>query len=320
MTNCLSFDLDARLANVDRMNVEFAEIIKSQCFCHQADSFSSVFVDQGLYIWKHTLESSYPRFPISPSVMNLRQSSLWKNGFVSQENFLDSSSCSALVSAFDPNKPCQLPSQNLIASITNSVQSWQDTYLPEGLVLIPWRSHVYMMNSTSSSASCKWHYDLEQPDTSVFMLLYLNDPFTDTSGTEEDSAWSGTAIIDAYQSMLVSSYSGYIGAPVAHRVDSFASQLFNPRPIETSVVASTGKALFFQPGRCLHRAHIPHSGDRYILHIAFTIAPSDVLLHNVISNSLETYHRSSFDRMLSGSFDHRQEKLSVPPLPIRVSI
>ena len=111
-----------------------------------------------------------------------------------------------------------------------------------------------------------------------------------------------------------------IGAPVAHRVDSFSSQLFNPKPIETAVTAATGKALFFQPGRCLHRAHIPHSRDRYILHIAFTIAPCDVLLHNYSSHKPETYTDSAFDKLLSASFDSRQEKLSVPPLPIRVSI
>ena len=69
-----------------------------------------------------------------------------------------------------------------------------------------------MMNSQSSSASCKWHYDLEQPDTTVFMLLYLNDPISDSTGSPQNDGWSGTAIIDAYQSMLVSSYSGYIGA------------------------------------------------------------------------------------------------------------
>ena len=199
MTNCLNFDLDSRLSNVDRMNVVFAEIIKSQCFCHQTDSSSSVFVDQGLYIWKHTLESSFPRFPISPSIMNLRQSSLWKNGYVSQDNFLDTAACAQLVSDFNPSNPCQLPTDNLIANISDSVKSWQNTFLPEGLALIPWRSHVYMMNSQSSSASCKWHYDLEQPDTTVFMLLYLNDPISDSISSPQNDGWSGTSIIDAYQ-------------------------------------------------------------------------------------------------------------------------
>ena len=163
--------------------------------------------------------------------------------------------------------------------------------LVEKYSLLPWRFYYYDLGSSSKSQSNRWHYDLEIPDNTFFVMIYLND-----------APGFGTGIYDYHSSKTISQAHGYISSPPNYRASSLEHYhqydgVSNPLIVD----AKQGDMIFFCPSRCLHRGFIPVNNVQYsrkVLHITFSILPRDEVAYPSLDPALDPYSLSDMSRVM----------------------
>ena len=286
-----------RQANSGRFEQYFASGFTSgpRLFLKQLPSQENpcAFVDQGFFIWKSAVEQAFGvRTELSQELLRFRESALWREGYLFVDEFVPSDICMKLRALlYHPEEArTSFPIDSLLSNeddasffddfIEDLLCSWSRQYLPHGIRLIPWRIYAYQTKSEAQNLSMRWHYDLDQPDHSLFLMLNLNTP----SGQFCDF---GTSFLDASQSMLLSSRTGYISTPLTHRVKNINEIDFGGQPLSVDMIRSKcGSVVAFQPGRVLHRGVNDPGGVRQSLHISASIVQDcDVPLLEVGSSS-----------------------------------
>lgn len=61
----------------------------------------------------------------------------------------------------------------VVKSVMNSLIKWENHFLPEGLMLLPWRIPIYTTLPGSNNISQRWHYDTNTTNDVIFLCLTL---------------------------------------------------------------------------------------------------------------------------------------------------
>ena len=157
--------------------------------------------------------------------------------------------------------------------------------------LFPWRFYYYDLGIASKSQSNRWHYDLEIPDNTFFVMIYLND-----------APGFGTGIYDYHSSKIISQTHGYISTPPNYRASSLDYyHQYEGVCAPHTVDANKGDILFFCPSRCLHRGFIPTQHVNYsrkVIHITFSVLPRSEVVYPSLDPSLDPYSLSDMSRVM----------------------
>ena len=111
--------------------------------------------------------------------------------------------------------------------------------------------------------SMHWHYDNHYPETYPKIMIFLNDA---------DQHHSGTDILDAATSEIVSNRSEYVGLASSRISDLPTIASADEVQKVTCFRPKEGEASFFWPSRVLHRGVLPTELPRFA--ISFSLMPS----------------------------------------------
>ena len=238
---------------------KFNESMKTHVANHHYQVNGVSYIDNGYFTWKYISSSYYLYKSITLPWINFKKLPFYRQGYSIHEDVLSSSSCNEILELRENAQAI-----NIVGSL---LSNWESKYLPQGLSLVPYRSHIYDLPKDVDSASCFWHYDVEQPDNSIYFLIYLDDP------KKAPQNAGGTFILDTLNSAALSISTGYISSPIENRAYHLNQINPNIHINELFVDAIQGRMLSFMPSRCLHKG-LP-SGEakfkRRALHISAQI-------------------------------------------------
>lgn len=161
----------------------------------------------------------------------------------------------------------------VVKSVMNSLIKWENHFLPEGLMLLPWRIPIYTTLPGSNNISQRWHYDTNTTNDVIFFMLNLSDCEIDDD--------AGTYFIDAFSSARISLENDYISAPVMHRASNLDPFLDNTKTVNHQPSIS-GRLVAFQPGRTLHKGSCGKKGRRDNIHISTTVVQKSTSVKGAI--------------------------------------
>lgn len=236
-------------------------------------------IDQGLWLWKSISEFTFGHH-LKPcdAFLNFRKSSIWLNGFQNLQNIFDSNECKSISDMlFLEGKDCcntqdeNLKNSFIVKKIETFLSSWECSYIPEGLSVMPWRVGAYATNHKTGGESNKWHYDLDMAENIVFFMINISGDGSNSSG--------GTSFLSSSDSFLLSSQSGYISTPLPYRSESLEVINWTKCNIKPEWhPALSGTVLAFMPSRVLHKGDYGKEKWRQNLHLSISIVPSECQL------------------------------------------
>ena len=287
----LSVDLRQRHQKSLEFDELFTQKVKSRIYRRGSPSSVPTFVENGFVLWKSVLESIYPnQRPSLSEWVAYKSSSIYSRGFGlldlglgkdfvdnvedalsawlrgrGGEKYVEQGNLSySLAEIFEVESDLAF----VLRSMRSLVEHWERIYLPEGLMLLPWRTHAYATMPDSSTESRKWHYDTNVTDDVVFFMFNLTDCFSHEG--------AGTYFVEAARSSLASMASDYISVPTSMRAESLDS--FDDSIGDSSVgfiPARAGALVAFHPGRVLHKGSFGSGGRRDNLHLSASIVSED---------------------------------------------